>query len=319
VSRALAALAILLAACASTDNRALLDELQRAATEAPNAELDARVASPGPFRPVATPAGGVTLPMGAGKVPIIEGSINGVAMPFLLDTGTTHVVLSAAGARDANLYLPTGLTVELVAPGYRTRYRVGAPASLTIGGAKLAGGVVAVPEQRSDIARHLGVRKAGHATVGCSVLSNFRVTFDFGTREVHLEPHGEEPYAGVLWTEVEVNGQRCLMLVDSGASGIFLEPAFARTLGLIDADEQARHATKADSAGSARMTSVRVSELRLGTHAFTDLKAHVVRVADEGEPPGRLPRGGLLGLPGLGRHRWIVDYGRKRLILDEVR
>ena len=38
-------------------------------------------------------------------------------MPFLIDTGTTHVVLSAAGARDADLYLPDGLTVELVAPG----------------------------------------------------------------------------------------------------------------------------------------------------------------------------------------------------------
>jgi len=319
VIRVAAALAILLAACSSTDNRPILDELQRAATASPHPELDACVRSPGPFRPIEGRARGATLAMGACKIPVVTGSINGVEMPFLLDTGTTHVVLSAAGARESRLYLPPGLTVELVAPGYRTRYRVGAPSTLTLGESTLAGGVVAVPEQRSNMARRLGVRKAGHATIGSSVLSNFRVTLDFGTREVRLDPHGGEPFAGVLWTEVEVNGTRCLMLVDSGANGLFLEPAFARTLGLIDADEEQRHTVKATTAGDARFTAVDVERLVVGPHEFTGLRAHVVRVAEEGNAPGRLPRGGLLGLPGLGRHRWIVDYGKRRLILDEVR
>jgi len=319
VIRAVAAWALLLAACASTDNRELLDELQQAALAAPDAELDACVASPGPYRLVGEAPQPVTLSMVAGKVPVVEGAINGVTMPFLLDTGTTHIVLSATAARDSNLYLPPGLTVDLIAPGYRSRYRVGAPKSLALAGSSLAGGVVAVPERRSDLARRLGVRGANHATVGSAVLSNFRVTFDFGKREVKLDPHGQQPFAGVLWVAVEVNGERCLMLVDSGANGVFLEPAFARKLGLIDEDEQERHAVKADHAGGARMTPVRIDRLRCGSHTFENLKANVVLVGDEGEPPGALPRGGLLGLAGLGPHRWTVDYGERRLILNEVR
>jgi len=320
VTRAAAALAIVLAACSSTDNRPLLDELQREATAAPNATLDACVKDPGPYRLAAGSRRRTTLPMAAGKVPIVAGSINGAAMPFLIDTGTTHVVLSAAGARQSGLYLPQGLTVQLIAPGYRTRYRVGAPAQLSIGDHVLAGGVTAVPEARSDVPRRLGVKSPSNATVGGSVLSNFRVTLDFKTREVVLEPHGREPFAGVLWTEVKVNGQRCLMLVDTGANGIFLEPGFARSLGLIDEDEEQRHATKADKAGKARLTSVHIDSLTFSRHEFTDLRATVVLVAEEdGETVGALPRGGLLGLSGLGRHRWIVDYGERQLVLDEVR
>jgi len=320
VTRALAALAIVLAACSSTDNRPLLDELQREATATPNAALDACVKSPGPYRLAAGSPRSTTLPMAAGKVPIIEGSINGVAMPFLIDTGTTHVVLSAAGAQASGLYLPQGLTVQLVAPGYRTRYRVGAPAQLAIGDHVLKGGVTAVPETRSDVPRRLGVKSASNATIGGSVLSNFRVTLDFKTREVVLEPHGREPFAGVLWTEVKVNGRRCLMLVDTGANGIFLEPGFARSLGLIDEDEVQSHATKADAPAKARLTSVRIDSLTFDRQVFKDLRATVVRVAeDEGDSVGALPRGGLLGLAGLGRHRWIIDYGERRLILDELR
>ena len=69
MTRALAALAIVLAACSSTDNRPLLDDLQRTATATPNPALDACVKSPGPYRLVDGSPGSTTLPMAAASDP----------------------------------------------------------------------------------------------------------------------------------------------------------------------------------------------------------------------------------------------------------
>ena len=240
-------------------------------------------------------------------------------MPFLLDTGTTHVVVSGDAARDCGLYLPPGRSVALVTPGYEARFRLGAPESLVLGGATLAGGIAVVGEHESGVARRLGVRGRRHATVGASVLSNFRIVLDFGQREVVLEPHGGEPFAGVLWAEVTVNGRKCLMLVDSGASGVFLEPSFARALGLIDDREVERHQRKAESAKGARFTPVRVERLAVGEHEFKDISAHVVNVVDGEASLERIPRGGLLGLAGLGPHRWMIDYAKRQLTLEKAR
>ncbi|MHC4954530.1 MAG: retroviral-like aspartic protease family protein, partial [Planctomycetota bacterium] len=304
-----AALAVLLAACTSPDNRPLLDDLEQAAAKSPNAELDARTKNARPYRPTGASTR-VVLPMLPGKVPIVGGSINGVAMPFLLDTGTSHVVMSGAAARACELYLPPGQTVALVTPGYNARFRVGAPRSLSIGAATLAGGVAAIPERESQLPQRLGIRSARHATVGSAVLSNYRVVLDFGQREVTLEPHGAEPFAGVLWTEVEVNGEKCRLLVDTGANGIFLEPSFARRLGLIDAAEEQRHAEKASRAGRARFTRVKLDSLRFGPHSFEGIRAHVVNL-DDGTGTGA----GMLGIAALGPHRWVIDYARRRLVL----
>jgi len=308
-----AALALLLAACTSPDNRPLLDELEQAAARAPDAELDTRIKNALPYQP--TVAGTrVVLPMLPGKVPIVQGSINGVDMPFLLDTGTSHVVVSGAAARKCELYLPPGKTVALVTPGYDARFRVGAPRTLSIGGTTLAGGIAAVPELESQLPQRLGVRSARHATVGAAVLSNYRVTFDFGDREVTLDPHEGEAFASVLWSEVEINGEKCMMLIDTGANGVFIEPSFARRLGLIDADEEERHQEKAASAGRARFTAVKVDSLKIGPHSFGGVRAHVVNL-DDGTNSGS----GMLGIAALGPHRWVVDYGRQRLVLETVR
>ena len=317
-TRLIAAALALLLSCATSDNASVIAELEQHASANRDDELERRIRAPEPYRPT----GAITrtvLAMGSAKVPVVEGAINGVAMPLLLDTGTTHVVISGAAARDCELYLPPGRTVALVTPGYEARFRLGAPRSITLGKTVLAGGVAVVGEKESGLARRLGVRAASHATIGAAVLSNFVMVLDFGKREVILEPHGGEPFAGVLWTEVVVNDKRCLMLVDSGANGIFLEPTFARSLGLIDEREEERHRQKAETAGAARFTPVQVQRVTIGGHTFKKVRAYVVNVVDNEGSLEALPRGGLLGLAGLGPHRWTIDYAKKQLVLEKAR
>ncbi len=312
------ALAALLLSCATSDNASVIAELEQHASANRDDELERRIRAPHPYS-AERGATRAVLAMSSAKVPVVEGAINGVSMPLLLDTGTTHVVVSGAAARDCELYLPPGRTVSLITPGYEARFRLGAPRSITLGGTVLSGGVAVVGEKESGLARRLGLRAASHATIGAAVLSNFVMVLDFGKREVILEPHGGEPFAGVLWTEVVVNDKRCLMLVDTGANGIFLEPTFARSLGLIDQREVERHMKKAETAGAARFTPVQVKRVTIGGHTFEKVRAHVVNVVDNDGSLETLPRGGLLGIAGLGPHRWTIDYAKKQLVLEKAR
>ena len=307
--------ALLMSACVARDNRPSIEGLERAAAIAPQTELDERIRVAPPYRPVGPPKR-LRLPMLPGDVPIVQGSINGIPMPLLLDTGTSHVVISGPAAAATGLYLPKGKAISLVTPGYDARFRTGAPRTISLGGAKFSGGIAIVPERENRHMRRLGLSSERHATVGTSLLSNFRVTFDFGSREVILEPSGSPPFAGVLWAKVAIDGEDCLMLVDSGANGIFIEPSFAHNLELIDAREEQRHMTKAPAVGGVPFTLVHLSRLEFQGRVFRGLSAQVVNLVD-GAVSGGLPRAGLLGLAALGPHRWVVDYPNRRLILQE--
>lgn len=309
------AAALFLSACVARDNRPSIEALERAAILAPQAELDERIRLALPYLPVGA-LKRLRLPMLPGDVPIVQGRINGVAMPILLDTGTSHVVISGPAAEATELYLPKGKTISLITPGYDAHFRTGAPRTISLGDMQFSGGIAIVPERENSHMRRLGLRSEQHATVGTSLLSNFRVTFDFGRREVILDPSGEPPFAGVLWTKVDIDGERCLMLVDSGANGIFIEPSFARKLRLIDAREAQRHSSKAMTVGGVPFTLVQLGRLKVQGHVFRGLSAQVVNLVD-GSVSGGLPRAGLLGFSALGPQRWVVDYPNRRLILRE--
>jgi len=305
-----AILLLCLTACAAPDNTALIEELEAAASAKPRPELRARTLNPSAYRPIG-PLRGATLLMIEGKVPIVLARINGVQMPCILDTGTTHIVMSGAAARACNLYLPAAPSMELLTPGYSARFRMGAPESVEFAGNRFSGGVALVAERGSDIARRLGIKGAVHATIGTAILSNFLVTFDFKARKIELVPSSAEPFAGVMWTEVRINGITKFMLIDSGANGIFLEPAFAFELGLISARQQKRLDTKGATYLQAHFGAVELDTVAFGPLVFTNVFAHVVKMTDDES------RGGLLGIAGLGKHRWTLDYARRRLLLSE--
>lgn len=305
-------LLLLLPGCAYR-NAGLLDRMEEDARRKPSPALD-RVIAYDEVPALRGPGNEARLPMLRAKVPAVMGRINGVEMTLVLDTGTTAVVLPAEAARDAGLYLPRGEPAAVIGPGHTGTNRVGAFATLEIGGNRLEAGVALVPvDDRPGRWMELGTDR--YAIVGCTVLSCFRVTFDFARREVRLVPTGRAASATPLFTEVLVNGRPLHLLVDSGATTVFLEPWAARELDLISDDRAKRHERRATTLEGALFTGLTLDRVEVSGRAFLDVDAAAVDTFGPWPAEGFRP-GGLLGLKGLGDLVWTLDYGTRTLRID---
>jgi predicted aspartyl protease len=293
---------LLLAACARS-NAALLEELEGAPGDP---RLDAVLDRPDQPVPALGEVRAVTLPM-RGRLPTVEGRLNGVEIPMLLDTGTNYVSLSGAAARAARVHVPDRPAVEVIAPGYDLPHRLAVFETLELGGLAFGPGAATVPLREG---------RPG-AIVGCSVLSRFAVTFDYRKDEVRLVPHGKPGYTNGLVTPVEVNGRSYWMLVDSGAARVVLEPWAALELGLVTPEEAAHHGTKAGEEREARRTKLRLKHVRVSGREFRDVDGLVAQTFGEERSESGLRCGGLLGLKPFGRLAWTLDYGAKRLTVEE--
>jgi predicted aspartyl protease len=313
VTRALrTALAALLAGCAY-NNEEILAELEARARAQPSPALEAAI-----HRDEAAPWAGraeaAALPMLPAKVPAVLGRVNGVEMPLVLDTGTTSVILTAEAARHAGLYLPPAEPARLLGPGHVATARAGAFATLELGPNRLGPGLALVGVNRRP-GDWMGLGTKVYAVVGCSVLSHFAVTFDFKKEEVRLKPTGRAGYTSFLCTTVQVNGRPYWLMVDSGATMVFLEPWAALELDLISPERAKRHEAKGGSLRDATFTRLTLDSVGVPGRIFRDVDGAVVntfgeRLSDEG-----VRAGGLLGLRGFGNLVWTLDYGTQRLHL----
>ena len=301
IARALATAALLLAACGRS-NESILRELER-----DDPRLDAVLERGGAAVPARGDLRATTLPM-RGRIPTVDGSVNGVGMPLVLDTGTSHVSLAGPAARDARVHVPRREATSVLAPGHDVPHRLAVFETLDVGGMSCGPGVATVAD-----------REASHwrgAIVGCSVLSRFRVTFDFRRDEVRLAPHGGPGYAHTLFTQVEVNGKPYWMLVDSGASRVVLEPWMAVDLGLITQEEAVGLATKAERETGVRRARVRLETVKVSGREFPDVPGWVLATIAGGSETHGTPVGGLLGLKAFGPLAWTLDFGAKRLTVE---
>jgi len=298
----------LLAAC-SYSNEAILEELDARARAEPAPALDAVAERGGPV-PLAAPAHEAVLPMVHGKVPAVVGRVNGVEMPVVLDTGSTHVTLTAEAAREARLHLSAQPPSEVAGAGHTGAHRHGAFRTLELGGIRLGPGEATVAiNDRPGRWMDLGTRN--YAIVGCSVLSHFRVTFDFEKDEVRLAPTGGTPYTEPLLTRVEINDRPYALLIDSGATTVFLEPWAALELGLITPERARRHEEKPGRQSDALFTRFTLDRVGVAGREFTDVRAAAVNTFGD-VPLAHGPRpAGLLGLKGLGKLVWTLDYGNQ--------
>jgi predicted aspartyl protease len=300
-------LAALLAGCAYS-NEAILAELD--ARREPSPGLEAAIDRGGPASLLAT-AREAALPMLPGKVPAVLGRLNGVEMPLALDTGTSAVMVTAEAARDAGLYLSPRPAEPVIGAGHAAAHRVGAFSEIELGPNRFGPGVctVAVNDRPG---RWMELRTKRYAIVGCSVLSHFRVTFDFARREVRLAPAGRPAAGASLGARVEVNGRPCFLLVDSGATKLFLEPWAALEAGLLTPERAKRHEARAGRMDDALFTELTLESVRVAGRTFRDVDAAAVSTF------GHERRGpaGLLGLAGFGRLVWTVDYGTRTLRLE---
>jgi hypothetical protein len=160
----------------------------------------------------------------------------------------------------------------------------------------------------------MGLGTSSYAIVGCSVLSHFAVTFDFAKREVRLRPTGMPGYTSTLATTVHVNGKPFWLMVDTGATKVFLEPWAALELDLITKERAKRHETKAGSLSDALFTPFTLDTVAVPGRAFRDVDGAVVSTFG-GVPDANVRLAGLLGLTGFGDLVWTLDYGTKTLRL----
>ena len=288
-----------LAAC-SRSNERIIDELEQKARAAPDVTADAMIDRDDRTVRLKNAPVALTLPMRSGLLPTVDGFVNGVAMPLMLDTGASLVSLTGAAAEATDLYIPSRPETRAISPGFDARYRQGVFQSLRLGPARFGNGVALVPMRQA---------RGGHyAIVGCSVLGRYRATFDFGARTVHLEPAAK---AGApFFVPVEIAGKTYWLLVDTGASRLFLEPWVALELGLIDKQEAAFHDTKSEAFRSGRITRTRLDSLRVAGREFRDFPAAVVHTFGT-----EFSRGGLLGLAAFGKLAWTLDFSAKTIRL----
>jgi len=261
-----AAALLLLAACATRNDRLLADLETRSRDRA------APPAAATPLRPA-------RLPLGPDARPVVPGAVNGVPARLLLDTGSSVVVLSGRLAARAGLWLAPGGALEAIAPGRPLALRRGVAERIEFGGLRFDGAEVFVARREPP----WGV----DAVIGCSILSRFRATFDFRRREVRLSPHGLAATPEPLFTVAKVAGRERLLMLDSGALGLFLEPWAMR--------------------GVAGRTTVELLGVR----------CEEVPVRKIDTFPGEdAKHAGLLGFPSLGAHAWTIDFASRTLALE---
>ncbi len=303
------ALCVLALACVR-NNDALIQELEASSGARPT--LDAILETPLDPAPFLSGPNELEFSILHADLPFVEGAINGQPLPLLLDTGSSAVSLTGPGARHVGLYLPARPEVRIVTPGNESPHRLGAYTSMTIGTFELGAGAAAVPRRESHT-RHGGPRIGNrYAIVGSTILSHFRVTFDFAKRRVRLSRHHQTPRPGMLLASVRVGTQTYAMLVDSGAHRLTLEPWAALELGLIDESTRIRFEKREGATGSGRRKSLRLDRVDVAGREFRRVRATVLNTFGEARQEGRRVAG-LLGLAGLGKLVWTLDYATREL------
>ena len=126
-------------------------------------------------------------------------------------------------------------------------------------------------------------------------------------------PHGRPAHTQPLFTTVVINGKSLLMMIDSGANTVYLDPWAARELGLISESAVESMAEKADRPWRVRYRWVELEKVEVAGRTFKNVKAGVVNTFENlRSSDGRRPAG-LLGLSGLGDLAWTLDYGTQQL------
>jgi hypothetical protein len=308
------ALLFLIAACVQP-NAVTLRELEERSRARPRPDLD-RVADHAGAVPIDGRGYPATLPLLPCRVPAVEGRVNDVEMPLILDTGASHVALTGPAARAAALYVPERDPVQMVSPGYATEHRLCVFESLRLGPTLLGPGAATVSTGESAGRTWIGLNTPSFAIVGGTILSHFRITFDFHQKQVRLAPHGKAATPLALWVPVEIHGRRYHLLVDSGATRPILEPWVAVELGLLTEDEARRHQVKAARETDANYTRLTLESITVAGRTFRNVRAASVLTFGD-QPIEGEKAGGLLGLVGFGRLVWTIDYGTREIEIED--
>ncbi len=295
-------------ACSGT--AAALGRMEREARQHPRPELDKVIASHQDLVPALGPLRERTLDLQPGLLPVVAASVNGRPCRALLDTGTSMMAMDAEFGEQAGLYLDLQKKIGAIHPGRTLELRLGAAEEIELGGMRFGPAVTGLPSTEEGAASMFGPKRRYAAIVGNSVLSHFRVRFDFRRRVVRLTPHGRDsPGRGVLLVRAQAGKHEVRLLVDSGAHGLFLNPETAVRLGLLD------RATP--QVGRARRLARRLPLLTVANRRFYNVPVSVITLVHDDVPKHIVAEfaqpDGLLGLSGFGPLVWTIDYGSRKI------
>ncbi len=159
------------------------------------------------------------------------------------------------------------------------------------------------------------------------MLPALQARIDFAARRLLMRPTDTPVGSAVvslrkgkgfrLYVEVQINGRRGLMVLDSGANSIMLNWSFARDSGV--SFGWSGHAQTFGTNGLARARRVisgTIHELRIGPVSFPNVSAfiEISSYAKETKNAGRRVIG-FLGSEFLSKHGLAIDYGRDCLVL----
>ena len=239
---------------------------------------------------------------------VASGSLNGVQeRNLLIDTGTNPTVLDVAVARMLGIGGQTG-DLRTLGGGI-----TGATAILS---SVQLGPIVAksVPVFVADLSfmqQDFGQRI--DAVIGLEVLKAASFTIDYEDRRIDFGPppryRNWVPFADgppMITVEVEIDGTRKRLLVDTGAEGLFL---FRKQKRKQERSETARSESGSHVSLTRNRQQVELPDVRLGSLRRSKQAAYIVDIQD----PSLRDFDGLLGIPALGITEVVFDFERGRL------
>jgi len=239
---------------------------------------------------------------------VASGSLNGVeTRNLLIDTGTDPTVLDVGVARMLGIEGETG---DLRTLGGGITGATGIVSSVQLGPI-VAKSVPVFVADLSFMQQEFGERI--DAVIGLEVLRAASFTIDYEDRRIAFGPAPQYrnwvPFADgppMITVEVEIDGQRKRLLVDTGAEGLFLfrdhdrKHELPKTAGF-------RSGSHVSLTGNRQR--IELPDVRLGSWRRSKQAAYLVGTQD----PSRRDLDGLLGMPALGITEVVFDFERGRL------
>jgi predicted aspartyl protease len=271
----------------------------------------------------------VTFSLAGGPQPLIlvPARVNGLGpLPFILDTGAGHCLLSPALARRAKVAVTARETAT--GAGGPMEVELGTAGSLALGEATVQNVPVAITDELARIERAVGAPIEGD--IGYEFLKHFRLTIDYGRSRLTLarpeESVAADAAAGASVGFRLADEKKPLVLVstriggegpfnfalDTGASTTVVSPELARGLNI----EGRRPAVMVGGGGRVAGLCGAVVSVGVGETESRELDVVIGPFLGPLSEIVGSKLDGILGYNFLRQFRVTLDYPGERLVLD---
>ena len=250
---------------------------------------------------------------------------NSQPMKFLFDTGAGISVLNVSKARGLNLKKADSLKADGVGGSVEGYLAKGA--SLSVAGVTVYNQPMAIlpfdfPCEAADVA----------GIIGYDFINSFVVEIDYGAKTLTLSDPLRYEYSGrgdLIPLTISGNTPRIraqltvphgptldgLFELDTGSDGVLrINFPFVKKHGLLQSLPKQFDSAHRGVGGEIKTVDVRMHDFQLGRYVIPDLLVALSRDTEGSEPED--PNDGPLGNEILRRFRIVLDYSRRRMMLE---